>query len=153
MIRKKSKNPDVVGAYQIARMIRNAFAHGPFSPTWSIEQDCRDQIFKVRNIIKLDTTDLHGTRFDWRHYGGPLALFRLSRFLRIHLLKDKVKARKPFPEPTNKIYQFGNLILKEVDKVPADAVPVKTTPSSDGSVHLGDGYYIRPVRRTRRSTN
>lgn len=34
---KNSTNPDVRSAYQIARMIRNAFAHAPLSPTWSID--------------------------------------------------------------------------------------------------------------------
>jgi hypothetical protein len=29
---------DVANAYQIARLIRNAFAHNPFDPTWSIDK-------------------------------------------------------------------------------------------------------------------
>jgi len=77
---KSATDSDVRAAYQIARLIRNAFAHAPFSPTWSVDPDCRNTIFTVRDLITLDTTDLQGTSFDWRHYGGPLALFRLCQF-------------------------------------------------------------------------
>jgi hypothetical protein len=94
---RTSTNPDVRAAYQIARMIRNAFAHAPLTPRWSIDKDHRDQVFEVPDIITLDTKDLDGTPFDWRHYGGPLALFRLSRFVRIEILKDQPSAHKPVP--------------------------------------------------------
>src|ERR1043166_2882438 len=57
-------------AYQIARLIRNAFAHRPFAPTWSIDHNCRDQVFSIRNTIRLDTHGLDQKRVDWRHYGG-----------------------------------------------------------------------------------
>ena len=30
-------NPNIRGAYQIARLIRNAFTHAPFAPVWSID--------------------------------------------------------------------------------------------------------------------
>src|SRR5437764_13984238 len=35
---KNSSDPDVANAYQIARFIRNAFAHSPFDPIWSIDK-------------------------------------------------------------------------------------------------------------------
>ena len=85
---KSSPDADVQAAYQIARLIRNAFAHAPFSPTWSIDPDCRDKAFEIAGLIRLETTGLQGTPFDWRHYGGPLALFRLARFVRITILQD-----------------------------------------------------------------
>jgi hypothetical protein len=44
---KASLDANLRAAYQIARLIRNAFAHGPFSPTWSIDNDCRDTIFAI----------------------------------------------------------------------------------------------------------
>jgi hypothetical protein len=123
---KTSPNPDVVSAYQIARMIRNAFAHapGPFSPTWRIDKDCRARVFEIPDIITLNTKGLDGTPFDWRHYGGPLALFRLCRFVRIEILKDQPPPRKPVPVPANTIYQQGNLILRKVDAIPEGAVPI-----------------------------
>ncbi len=140
---KNSTNPDVRSAYQIARMVRNAFAHAPLSPTWSIDKDCRDQVFEIHNIIALNTKGLDGTPFDWRHYGGPLALFRLCRFVRIEILKDQPVTRKPVPVPVNTVYQQGDLILQKVDAIPAGAVPIKLEPLPDGSIHLGGGYFIR----------
>lgn len=115
---KLSSNPNVRAAYQIARLIRNAFAHAPFSPTWAIDSDCRDTTFVVADLITLDTTGLHGTTFDWRHYGGPLALFRLCRFVRTEILKDQVPARTIVPIPGRVIYQQGDLILEKVDGGP-----------------------------------
>lgn len=49
---KNSTSSDVRSAYQIARMIRNAFAHAPMSPTWRIDKDCRDKVFEIPHIIK-----------------------------------------------------------------------------------------------------
>ena len=141
---KTSTNPDVRSAYQIARMIRNAFAHAPWLPTWSIDEDCRDQVFEVPNIITLSTKGLNGTQFDWRHYGGPLALFRLCRFVRIEILKDHLSTRKAVPGLTNAVYQQGNLILQKVDAIPAGAVRVEPERLPDGNIHLGGGHLIRP---------
>jgi hypothetical protein len=62
-------DPGVRSAYQIARLIRNAFAHGLFSPTWSISPDCRVKVLAVRDIIAVDTAGLDGAAFDWWHYG------------------------------------------------------------------------------------
>jgi len=140
---KNSTNSDVRSAYQIARMIRNAFAHAPMSPTWRIDKDCRDKVFKIPHIITLNTKDLHETPFDWRHYGGPLALFRLCGFVRIEILKDQPRTRKPVPVPVNTVYQQRDLILQKVDAIPAGAVPIKLEPLPDGSIHLGGGYFIR----------
>lgn len=55
---KNAKDPNVRAAYQIARLIRNAFAHAPFDPTWSIETNCIDTTFSIPNVITLDTKGL-----------------------------------------------------------------------------------------------
>lgn len=108
---KSSTDPNVQSAYQISRLIRNAFAHAPFAPVWSIDPDCRYKVFSIPDVISLDTTGLNGTIFDWRHYGGPLALFRLCRFVRKHILNDPMPPRKLVAPPEDVIYQQGDLLL------------------------------------------
>jgi hypothetical protein len=143
---KNHSDPDISGAYQIARLIRNAFAHSPFNPVWSIDPDCQNRIFAVRDIVTLDTSKLQGVAFDWKHYGGPLALLHLCRFVRFEILKDNATPRKSLPLPSNIIYQFGDLILQKVDELPPNATPVEAERLADGRVHLGGGYVIgRPV--------
>jgi len=141
---KSSSDADVRAAYQIARLIRNAFAHAPFSPTWSIDPDCRGRTFEIAGIIKFDTTGLQGTAFDWRHYGGPLALFRLARFVRTAILKDDPAPRKVVPIPSQRIYQQGDLILEKIDEIPPDAVPIEVKKRPDGGIDLGGGYVLHP---------
>jgi hypothetical protein len=110
---KSSTDPNIIAAYQIARLIRNAFTHSPFTPIWSIDPDCRHKIFSIPNIISLDTSELDGKIFDWRDYGGPLALFRLCRFVRQHILKDPMLPRTHVPVLGTAIYQQGNLVLTQ----------------------------------------
>jgi hypothetical protein len=141
---KASSNSDVRAAYQIARLIRNAFAHAPFSPAWSIDEDCRDTTFAIAGLIELNTTGLHGTPFDWRHYGGPLALFRLCRFVRTEILLDQPPARKAVPIPGRVIHQQGGLILTKVDGLPPGAVPVEIKKRPDGGIDLGQGHVLYP---------
>lgn len=119
---KNHKDKNIVAAYQISRLIRNAFAHSPIRPVWQIDPDCRDKEFVVDDVITLNTKGLDQKHFDWRHYGGLLALFRLSKYVRIQLLGDTDigKDRKITP-PKNIIYQQGNLILKKIDEIPKDA--------------------------------
>lgn len=142
---KNSTDHSVRAAYQIARLIRNAFAHAPFSPVWSIDPDCRNVTFSIPDIVTLDTTNLHGTAFDWRQYGGPLAMFRLCRFVRIHIMKDDVAPRKVVPLPKERYLQQGDLILRRVDEIPSDAVPVEIEPLPDGRVPLGRWHFIDPT--------
>jgi hypothetical protein len=40
---KSDPNSNIRAAYQISRMIRNAFAHNPMNPVWSIDTDCENQ--------------------------------------------------------------------------------------------------------------
>lgn len=117
---KNHHDSDVQSAYQIARLVRNAFAHHPLCPTWSIDHDCRDCIFVVRDIITLNTTHLHNKRLDWRDYGGPLALLRLSQFVRSQILHEDaaiipaIKPARGISTPSVEYYQQGNFILERL---------------------------------------
>lgn len=113
---KNSTDLEIQAAYQISRLVRNAFAHNPFQPVWSIDPDCRNRKFEVRDIASLDTANLQGVVFDWRHYGGPLAILRLCRYVRFKILKDQKKARKPIPTPKTIYYLQGNVILTQTNK-------------------------------------
>jgi hypothetical protein len=124
---KNHADPDIRAAYQISRLIRNAFAHSPFDPVWSIDADCVGQTLRVRDIIVIDTTELNGTGFDWRHYGGPLALLRLCQFVRFEILHDSAKrpAERELPPLRRVIHQQGTLVLRQVDEIPADAEQIR----------------------------
>jgi hypothetical protein len=111
---KNFADANTKSAYQISRLIRNSFAHSPFDPVWSIDPNCRDRVFNVEDIITLDTTDLQGVSFDWKHYGGPLALLMLCRYVRFEILKDERKPRKVIPMPKEIYYQQGDLIFKKL---------------------------------------
>lgn len=140
---KTSSDANLRNAYQIARLIRNAFTHAPFFPTWSIDPDCRNMTFTVPGVIALDTTGLQGTTFDWRQFGGPLALFRLCRFVRTEILRDAPAPRRIVPIPRSIIYQQGDLVLQKVDAIPSHAVRVRKT-CPDGGIALGGGHVLYP---------
>jgi hypothetical protein len=77
------KNPNIRDAACIARLIRNAFAHNPFMPQWQIRMDkCKDRVLNVSDIIELNTNNLDGKEVSRYDYGGPLALFRLSEYVK-----------------------------------------------------------------------
>lgn len=144
---KDSNDLSVRSAYQVARLVRNAFAHGPFWPVWIIDTNCRNTVFSVPDVISLDTTGLHETPFDWRHYGGPLALYRLCRFVRFSILGDDPRPRKMIPKPSAAIYQQGDLILQRVDKIPLEAIPVEPERLPDGGIKLQvDTSYARATK-------
>jgi len=85
--RFQHRDVSIQAASCIVRSIRNAFAHDPFNPVWDIRQpDCQDRVFEIADVIRLDTTGLSGKKVAWQHYGGPLALFRLSQHIRSKLL-------------------------------------------------------------------
>ncbi len=113
-------SPDFVSAYQIARMIRNAFSHHMLRPVWSIDADCKNRQFAVADVIALDTSDLNGKLFDWRHYGG--------------LGDTPPVGRKKPPRPRVVAYQQGCLILKRIADVPSGAIASDGLPDleSDG---------------------
>lgn len=144
---KTSADANVRSAYQIARLTRNAFAHAPFSPVWSIDPDCRNMVFSVPDIISLDTTNIHGAAFDWHQYGGLLAMFRLCQFVRIQILQDDVTPRMVVPIPKERYVQQGDLILRYIDKLPEDAVEVTIWDAADGRIPLGDGHFLEPSNK------
>ena len=139
---KKHSNQDVVSAYQISRMMRNAFAHSMIYPVWSIDEDCKDRTFTIRDTISLNTAWLHGKPFHWRDYGGPLAVFKFGRFVREILLGDQIdpNRRKP-PFPSIKCYQQGRLITRRVDELPEGAVKIAELGPGE-SFELGDGHRL-----------
>lgn len=112
---KSSHNPDVRSAYQIARLIRNAFAHEPFWPKWRIDPDCRDKVFTVKDVITLNTAGLDGQKFDRAQYGGPLALLALCWYVRFDILGDKRKLDRIVPLPKTVYHQQGDLIFRRID--------------------------------------
>ena len=80
-------NSEIVSISWIVRLIRNAFSHNPFYPEWKFYSECKNKRYEVKDIIYLDTTNLDGVYVDRSHYGGPLALLRLSEHVR-RLLKN-----------------------------------------------------------------
>lgn len=139
---------NIVAAYNISRCIRNAFAHSPIFPVWSMDKYSKDKIFTIDGVITLNTKDLDKQKFDWRHYGGLLALFRLSKYVRINLLgdTDTGENRKLLP-PKDIIYMQGNLILEKIDKLP-DGLKEKKTDvlmqDRDGTYRFSHGkYYVK----------
>jgi len=143
---KSHTDQRVVAAYQISRMIRNAFAHSMIYPRWSIDNDCRDLVFEIADIIKLDTRGLSDQPLDWRHYGGPLAMFQFGRFVRLDLLGDQIdpNRQKP-PYPTVENYQQGRLVMRKIDQLPEGVVLLRLSPGE--SLNLGGGHFIRPVQK------
>jgi hypothetical protein len=141
---KSATDLNVQSAYQIARLIRNAFAHAPCDPVWSIDEDCRDCVFIVHDVITLDTKGLHDQPFEWRHYGGPLAMLRLSQFVRAEVLRDAEPPSPIIPMPQKVFIQQGDLILQKIDQLPPGAVPVAVQRLPDGGVPLGGGHVIYP---------
>lgn len=113
---KNNPDPNVRGAYQIARLIRNAFAHEPFWPTWRIDPDCRGKVFSVKDIIEFNTAGLDGQRLDRTHYGGPLTLLALCWYVRFDILGDDRKLNRVVPPPNTTYHQQGDLILRQLDE-------------------------------------
>lgn len=139
---KNSSDANIQSAYQIARLIRNAFTHSPFAPVWSIDPDCRDKVFSIPDVVSLDASALHGKKFDWRHYGGPLALLKLCRFVRGDLLGVDLTRTKKVPPPKTDIIQMGDMILKRIARIPKNAKRVKVKRDKAGRIDLGGGYSI-----------
>jgi len=142
-----ASDDDVVVAYHIARLIRNAYSHGPFSPTWMVHDALRNKVFAIPDVLTLDTTGLHGLPFDWRHYGGPLAMFRFCRFVRLRVLGDEPTPRKVVPIPKRSIYQQGDMILRKIERIPEGAERIDSAVRPDGGVSLGGGHVLYPGRK------
>lgn len=138
------KDPLAASAFEIAYEVRNAFAHAPFFPVWRMHKRNKGQVFVVPRIIRLDTRNIDGKPFDWKDYGGPLALLRLCRFVRIKMLKDTQNTRRKLERPKFTMYLMGDLILQKIDGIPAGARRIYPTPLPDGSIPIpgADGYSI-----------
>lgn len=141
---QNSHDQDIRAAHWISVMLRNAFAHSPFQPTWKVDRNCRNQKLVIKDIIEIDTTDLHGKTFEFGHCGGPLSILLLCRFIRFDILKDDAPKRKVIPKPAKKVRQIGGLYLQQIDKIPADAVRLDVEPFADGGIPIGDGFVIHP---------
>jgi hypothetical protein len=76
--RFRHANEEVRSVSWVARLIRNAFAHDPFHPKWEVPREAANRVYEVANFLKLDTHGLDGRFVRREHYGGPLALLRLS---------------------------------------------------------------------------
>jgi hypothetical protein len=134
----------VAAAYHVSRLIRNAYAHSPFAPRWSINSQLQNETFAIPNVIELRASGLHGKDFDWQHYGGLLALFQLCRFTRYEILGEERRERTNIPSRQRTIYQLGDMIMEQIDQIPAGYVRAVVTPNADGSIDLGHGYRIAP---------
>jgi hypothetical protein len=133
----------VATAYHVSRLIRNAYAHSPFAPQWMINNTLRDTVFVIPDVIELQTRGLHETDFDWRHYGGLLGLYQLCRFTRFKILNDEFYPRQNIPPQQRVLFQQGDLILEQLDKVPDGAISVAIEPDVDGSIDLGNGHKLK----------
>jgi hypothetical protein len=120
---KAHSDPKIVTAYQISRIIRNAFAHSAVEPYWNIDRDCANTIFSIDGVISIDTAEMSGRRIGWRDYGGPLAIFYFGRFVREVLLQDPIDPNRTKPAyPSLECYQQGPFILRKVGELPNGAV-------------------------------
>jgi hypothetical protein len=131
--------------YHIARLIRNAYSHAPFAPRWMINSAIRNMTFSVPNVAELNANGLHGTAFDWRHYGGLLSIYKLCRFTRFEILGDTNRVRKNIPTRQRTLYQLGDLIMEKVDEIPDGYVQAEVPRNDEGSVDLGHGYRAVPA--------
>jgi hypothetical protein len=134
----------VATAYHISRLVRNAYAHAPFAPKWMIHEEIRTSTFSIPSVIRLDTNGLHNSCFDWQHYGGLLALYKLCRFTRFEILGDERHVRTNIPRRQRILYQLGDLIMEQIANVSEEYVPADIQPERDGSIDLGHGYKIAP---------
>ncbi len=76
----KIPEPDIQAAFQIARLIRNAFSHNPFLPVWQFGEQYENKQYIVPGVVSLSTTGLRGQFLEREHRGGPLAVLRLLEF-------------------------------------------------------------------------
>lgn len=75
-----------------------------------------------------------------RDYGGLLALFKLSKFIRIELLEDTDKGiKRNISKQKKNIHKQGNLVLRAVGKIPRGAKKITgkniAIPDGEGGYH------------------
>jgi hypothetical protein len=146
---REHQDHEIRHAFEIARLIRNAYAHQPFQPHWSIDPDCMNKVFEVAGITRLETANLSGQPVRWQDYGGMLALFRLSQYVRSVIYPSETApvrraydsdypVKVPLCRPGDVIQQ-GRLLMIVLDKVPDGAKRIEP----DGPIELEgpDGTY------------
>lgn len=76
----------------VIHLLRNAVAHDVLEPKWNIHDPAlRDEEFEIPGILKFKTKDANGNVLDGQlvkrsHFGGPIAIFRLSELLLPYLI-------------------------------------------------------------------
>jgi hypothetical protein len=145
VLRKPREHADtsVRAAFEIARLVRNAYAHQPFHPHWAIDVPCTNKTFIVPGITQLSTAGLSGQPLRWQHYGGMLSMFRLSQYVRSILVpSESVDIAPPVATPDTQpgdVIQQGRLLLVALEELPEGVVPVPI----EGPIELegADGVY------------
>jgi hypothetical protein len=78
-----SDDIDLANTSIVVRQIRNAFAHNPLYPTWEIRQpQAKNKIINIGSMLTVDFERIDGKKVEREHYGGPLAILELSKFVR-----------------------------------------------------------------------
>lgn len=142
-----SGNPDITAAWQIVRLLGNAYRHQPFTPVWNFEEKFAKKLYEIKDVIRLDTTGLNGRRVKWQDYGGLLKLFRLSKWIRRTILDDNHVERPAEDagqgaENTPRIIQQGRMIFERIDEIPPGVTVIEV---GDKPVKIGedaDGPYM-----------
>lgn len=119
---KEHANSDIVAAYQIARLTRNAFSHHMLAPIWSIDPDCKNQVYEVKGVIRLETRNLNSKPLQWKDYGGHLAIWELCQWVRFNVLDDKPSVDRVLPNsPTIEVIKQGELFLRKIRDLPSES--------------------------------
>lgn len=88
-------------------------------PVWSIDHDCQSKTYLIDGVIKLSTNDLNGKFFQWEHYGGKLAIWRLGQWVRYNILGDMPPTDQKLPEKPNiECYKQGQFIAQKIGELP-----------------------------------
>ena len=127
-------------AFEISRLLRNAYVHQPMRPVWRVGAGCRT-VYEVPGVIRLDASALDGVEVTWQSYGGHLVLLRLSEWIRSNLLNDTKRDVADEPaagEPV--VHQQGRMLLRMLDAIP---LGTEVYSLADGPVtyHIPDGPY------------
>lgn len=93
----KSADANVVTAARIAKVLRNAFAHDPFYPSWKFQDKGNIGHFEIPGVISVNTMDLEGKPVIWEDYEGQIALLNFvehcKSLIREELAKRSIAAQ------------------------------------------------------------
>jgi hypothetical protein len=108
-----------------------------------------DKVFEVAGISRVETVNLPGQPIRWQDYGGMLALFRLSQYVRSVIYpSEAVSVRREYdsdypvkvpPCKPGDVIQQGRMLMIVLDKLPDGAKRIE----HDGPIELEgpDGTY------------